>query len=197
MRRARTRACLLYTSYTTPTDSVAHYSLISSLNPTDQALVQLLPSGLVFQYPVDYTLTDSQGRPHAVRFLGHSTSIVKYSVVADGSIQVQPIASLSAQDQAFVRLLPAYIALDYPVDRTLTDVQGKTFDAHILGRSTGVVKLTLASDGTTQYYPVSTLSDAEDVYKRQGLGGGWERWMPKRYDANQANFQTKASRGRV
>jgi hypothetical protein len=153
--------------YTTPTDAVAHYSLISSLNPTDQALVQLLPTGLVFQYPVDYTLTDSQGRPHAVRFLGHSTAIVKYSVVADGSIQVQPIASLSAQDQSFVKLLPPYIALDYPVDRTMTDVQGKTFDAHILGRSTGVVKLTLASDGTTQYYPVSSLSDADQKFLQQ------------------------------
>src|SRR5882672_8773888 len=77
--------------YTTTSDQVIHYSLISSLSPTDQALVQLMPPGLLFSYPVEYTLTDAQGHAKVVRFLGHSQDMVKYEAVPEGGIQVVPI----------------------------------------------------------------------------------------------------------
>jgi hypothetical protein len=153
--------------YVTTSDQATHFSLVSTLSPTDQALVQLLPPGLLFSYPVDYTLTDGKGLSTPVRFLGHSQDMVKYQTTADGGVQVVPIASLSPLDQSFVRQLPPYMALDYPVDHAMTDAQGRSFQAHILGRSAGVVKLTLAADGSLQYYPMSYLSEADQKFLQQ------------------------------
>ncbi|MGA2053044.1 MAG: hypothetical protein ABSH19_07020 [Opitutales bacterium] len=156
-----------WVKYQTTSDQATHFGLISALSTTDQALVQLLPPGLLFSYPVEYTLTDAQGHAQTVRFLGHSQDMVKYQVVSSGDVEVQPIASLSTLDQSFVRQLPTAMAMDYPVDHALTDAQGRSFQARILGRSTGVVKFTLASDGSTQYYPLSYLSDADQKFLQQ------------------------------
>ncbi len=153
-----------WVKYTIPADAVAHYRLISALSPVDQALVQTLPQTLTFDYPVDYIMTDAQGHAKTVRFLGHSSDTVNYQVLPDGKPQAQPIAELSAQDQLFVRQLPSYMTLEYPVDRTLTDAQGKRIEAHILARNPAVVKYTLKDSGTTVYTPVTFLSDADQKF---------------------------------
>ena len=154
-----------WVKYSTPDDTLAHYSSIPTLSPVDQALVLSLPPTLSFDYPLDCTLTDAQGHSTGVRILGHSADTVNYMVLPDGKPQARAIAELSAPDQLFVRALPSYfMAMDYPVDRTLTDTQGNHMEAHILARNTAIVKFTLKNTGATQYFPMSSLSDADQRF---------------------------------
>jgi hypothetical protein len=156
-----------WVKYTTSADQVTHYCLISTLATADQALVQLLPQEISFEYPLEYTFTDLQGNTKPVRILGHSEDVVKYAQVPDGAIQVVQIANLSPLDQEFVRQLPSVMTLNYPVDHMLTDSQGRSFQARILGRATGVIELELVADGTKQYLALSSLSEEDRKFVQQ------------------------------
>lgn len=98
-------------------DGSTHYVFLPSLAASDQAVIRLLPPGLNFNYPLDYTFTGVPNPGANVRFLGRNDDTIEYLGVADGTKHFVAISELAKIDQSFVRELPPYMADRPPEDQ--------------------------------------------------------------------------------
>jgi hypothetical protein len=153
-----------WVKYTQISDASVHYASISSLPLPNQDLIRHLPSNLNLGYPMDYTLTDSQGRKNNISLLGHNDDLVEYITQADNVKHYELISALSATDQALVRGLPSYLVLNFPVDRVLTTVQGKTLPSRIEGRGDDVVEVVNPADDSIHYYEINDLLASDQKF---------------------------------
>ena len=135
---------------------------IAELSSPDQLFVRALPSYfMAMEYPVDRTLTDTQGNRMEAHILARNAAIVKFTLKDNGSTQYFPMSSLSDSDQRFLSLLPANLDLHFPMEYTLTDQAGKSIAARIDAASAQLLKLTTLTDGATRYFPIALLCDSD------------------------------------
>jgi len=84
-------------------DGSTHYIPLSSLIPSDQAVIRLLPSGLTLNFPMNYVFSGSSNAGASVQLLGRNDDTVEYLDLATGKKIFMPIAELAQTDQSFVR----------------------------------------------------------------------------------------------
>jgi hypothetical protein len=149
--------------YTLLTDGLTYYVPLTNFSDLDQKVLRTLPSDMTFEFPFEYTLTGTDGKPMRVRLEGRSPNIVKYTQMADGRGNYQLITSFSDADQKFLQLLPANLRLEFPLDYTLISKTGQALDAHLMGRSNKQVKFTLA-DNKVYNYQIDNLSDESAAF---------------------------------
>jgi len=145
--------------YTLLSDGLDYYLPIEDLAANDQQLVRLLSARMNFSFPLDYNITDAQGKPARVRLDGRTENIVKYTLLADGREYYLPLNSFTPADQKFLQMLPTNLAIEFPLSYVLTVQSGESLDARILGRNADSVNFQLA-DGKTYNYPLAKLSPA-------------------------------------
>ncbi len=90
-------------------DGSTHYIFLSTLAPSDQAVIRLLPGGLNFQYPMNYVFTGPPQPGENVQLLGRNDNTVEYLELTSGQKYFAAISQLSQTDQAFIREFPLYI----------------------------------------------------------------------------------------
>jgi hypothetical protein len=139
---------------------------IAKLADADQVLVQALPQSMAVQYPVQANFTEADGTPYPVMITGRNDQLVQFSRVDTNKNTLLPITKLAAVDQAFVRTLPSSLTISYPIERDLTDARGRVMQVRIEGRSDTVVKITLAEDQSTHFYPIASLSSDDQDFVR-------------------------------
>jgi len=110
------------------------------------------------QYPQVRTLETARGKAIHAYILGRGDDLIEYAEAANGDAYYVPIAKLSLWDQAVARLMPVNLTIDYPLNCSLTDQDGKNIHVRIEGRTDAVVKFTLLSNGQSYVYPFSKLS---------------------------------------
>jgi len=140
---------------------------IMNLAAADQAYVSRLPAGLTFHFPLDYVLTDGQGREKPALLLGRTDQMLKWVSPKDKTTHWVELGDLSTVDREFVTSLPAILQFHYPFDLDLTDQAGKVFTASILGRSGTVVKYQLTKDGAEEWVPLDSLDRVSQAFLRK------------------------------
>jgi len=144
--------------YTLITDGLTYYAPLADFSEMDQKVLRLLPSNMTFNFPFEYSLTGSDGKPMRVRLEGRTPNIIKFTSMSDGRIYYQLISTFSDADIKFLQMLPATMRIEFPLDYTLMSKTGQALQAHLLGRSNNQVKFTLA-DNKIYNYQIANLAD--------------------------------------
>ncbi len=154
-----------WVKYTSLDDHATHYAPISAFSTSDQIVLQQLPDEIRAEFPISYTVKDTQGKILADTILGRSNTVVKLGL-ADGAERYVPLSELSALDQKLVQLAGPNVYLNVPLECILTDNTGKTLNLRIEGRSASTIKYTLLSDGLTYYAPLTDFSTLDQKILR-------------------------------
>jgi hypothetical protein len=80
---------------------------VPAISPAPMTSAAPATSGATPDFPINRVITDRIGRKIAARLLARSTTEVQFLRESDGNPYQYPIASLSDQDQAFLRNYPA------------------------------------------------------------------------------------------
>ncbi len=83
-----------------------YYWPMTEFSLDSQKFLALLPAGLRLDYPIDDTLTSASGQSLEAHILGRDADSVKFQL-ADKKTYTYDLNKLSAESQAFLRLLPA------------------------------------------------------------------------------------------
>jgi hypothetical protein len=150
--------------YQFPGSPVVHYFPIAGLSSASQDFIHGFPASANFSFPLDYVLSDKDGRDMLTTIEGRSKKFVKFTLLGDYSEQCYPISTLSATDQAFVTSLPVNLESVLPVDRVLTDLDGRMIEARIVSIADDSVQFTLLADGSTHVFPLPKLSAPDQTY---------------------------------
>ncbi len=148
--------------YTVVADGSEHLAAVKLLPAVDQEVIESLPEQqITVKYPVDYTFKDAQGNAVAVKILGHSTDLVKYSLATDSNEQMKPLSKLTPVEQDFVNALPASLQDQFPLRWTRIDQAGKTLLVEITARSKDLFQyLVLGADEKTPTDDAAAVNDA-------------------------------------
>jgi len=144
-------------------DNLLYYALTTDFSTIDQELFRQLPRDLTFTYPFEENLTGPDGQAYLVRVEGRTATVVKYTRHADGQQYYTALSTLSADEQALLKMLPEQLKIEFPLNAVLIGQNGQSLDAHILGRDNDSVKFQLA-DGATYTYALDKLSDTSQKF---------------------------------
>ena len=137
---------------------VESFAPLASFPPDLQAVVNLLPPNLYFAYPMDYVLTGPPAPGAQIKFLGRTDDFVQFAFASDNVVRFEPLANFSPTDGAIIRSFPLAMAVDFPVVHSMTTLDGRHLPESIKAVSSNLVALTMPTDGSTRYFPISDLS---------------------------------------
>ncbi len=163
--RLEARNDLLLKCTLTDTATVRYFA-IASLAPADREFVGHLKSELQFQLPLDYVLVDAVGAEISVRLTAHDNDWLQYTLNTDGSTHYRALASLPAADQLLVRLLPASLHLNYPVEYAFTGPPLAGAKIRLVGRNSSTFKYMALLDRQTYSAPITSLSASDQSFVR-------------------------------
>ncbi|HVU36843.1 MAG TPA: hypothetical protein VHC95_00770, partial [Opitutales bacterium] len=84
-----------------------YFSAIKGFSSDTQNFLNLVPSTLRVNYPLEATLTSAAGQELQASILGHDSASVQFSL-PDGKIYTYAMAKLAPASQEFLQMLPAY-----------------------------------------------------------------------------------------
>jgi hypothetical protein len=115
-------------------------------------------------YPQKRILWTADGQTIHADVLGRTDTLFKYLQASDGGEYFIPIAALSEWDQLMTKLMPVNMSINYPVDCTLRDTNGRTVNVRIQGHTVDSVTFTLADSRGTFNYPFAKLSAQDQAW---------------------------------
>jgi len=119
---------------------------------------------LPVQLPQEHDLTSKQGTTLHVRIEGRSEGILQLTMLDDGTSRLDPILNLADADQEYVSHLPAEMTFHFPLEYVLTDPQGNTTPARLMGRTDQLLKWVSLKDKTTHWVGLGNLSAVDKVF---------------------------------
>lgn len=153
--------------YTAPESEMERYLLLAALSPPDQEFIAKLGSTPLAKLPFACTLTDSTGQQTTVRVMAHDNDWAQCALVADGSTHYVFLSTLTAADQAVVRLLPSTLRFNFPLDYSLTGAPEPGAKVEFIGRNESTVEYLELADGKKYFAAITDLSKADQSLVRE------------------------------
>lgn len=114
--------------------------------------------------PLQRLLTDRQGKEHDVTIVGKENGVLVVEAKPASDSSEIPIHSLILADRLFAHWLadqPAPQITELPVDRTITNSEGKSLEVRIIGREKDFITVERISDNARFDIPVSRLLEPD------------------------------------
>ncbi len=167
--------------YTDPASGKPSFLLIDSLSTADQGFIRNLAMGLTVRFPLNYELTDAEGKKIPVLLESRNRDWVQVTLPASNSTNYLPVGSLSETDQAVVQLM-SVTDFSYPIIYTFSGPPQAGLQVKITGHSKDTVAFTTPPDDATRYYLVADLSPTDQSFAK-ALPAGDDLDWPLDYTA--------------
>jgi len=115
----------------------------------------------LYRLPQERDLVLSGGKVLHARIDGRDNSLLKITLIEGGQTRYLPIASLSINDQNFIRNLEAGLSLSFPLELALTDADGKEVPVRLESRDNNWVQVTYLADNSQNCLPIASLAEAD------------------------------------
>ncbi len=155
-----------YAAFTLPEAAATRYLPIASLSPADQDFVRHTAATLTLAFPVDYVFTDAAGKETPVRLMERNSDWVKVTLADSHTQTFLAIDALSPADQDFVRLIPAYLGFNFPIDYILTGLPQAGASLHLLGHTKDYLEYQDGGSASHRLLPITSLSATDQRFVR-------------------------------